>query len=138
MDEKGFSIRIVTPIGVATEDTASEAKLPTAMGEIGILPHHTRYTGILGTGILEYKPLGGGGPARRVVSGGFCSFTDNVLTILADSYDSRESIGDARQLEAEKQTLAKVLQEGNTYDAEWSRAREKLLRIEAIESLTRL
>ena len=78
-----FQLKIFTPAGLLLDDTTSEVKLPSAVGEIGVLPQHTRYCGLIGDGILEFwQP---GQKARRVkLSGGFCSFADQALVILAD------------------------------------------------------
>jgi F0F1-type ATP synthase epsilon subunit len=51
-----FRLKIFTPAGLVLEDSAREVKLPTEAGEIGILPQHARYCGILGNGQMEYLP----------------------------------------------------------------------------------
>lgn len=78
-----FKIRVLTPVGVALEDSAKSATLPTVDGEIGILPHHTRYSGIVGEGTLRYEKASGGSESIDV-TGGFVNFSGDTLTILAD------------------------------------------------------
>ena len=134
MSTQSFHIKIFTPLGLVVDEVASELKLPTAVGEIGVLPMHARYTGILGTGILEYRD-NSGAVKRYVISGGFASFSESGITILADSIDSKESALDIEKLKGEKPALSKLLSDGNTASAEWMRAKERLARIESIESL---
>lgn len=78
-----FKLRVITPAGVALDDSTSTVTLPTVDGQIGVLPHHTRYTGIIGAGRLQYDKVGGG-IGELEISGGFVSFADDTLTILAD------------------------------------------------------
>jgi F0F1-type ATP synthase epsilon subunit len=79
-----FRLKIFTPAGLVLEDSAREVKLPTEAGEIGILPQHARYCGILGNGQMEYLPAQSSTPKKLQVRGGFCSFVDETLTLLAD------------------------------------------------------
>lgn len=83
-----FKLVVYTPAGLAFEDTVSSVKLWTAMGEIGILPHHTRYTGIVEKGTLEYHVPGSALPKRTALTGGFCNFKDDTLTVLADGIEA--------------------------------------------------
>ena len=78
-----FHLKILTPAGLALMDVATEVYLPSSDGEIGVLPGHCIYTGLLGTGTLRFHS--DNGDSRRVqISGGFCNFANNTLTILAD------------------------------------------------------
>ena len=130
-----FKIRIFTPAGLEFEDSARDVKLPTSDGEIGILPEHIQYTGLLGTGILEFTALSSGSSAKRlVISGGFCSFSNNTLTILADMVDMPDKV-DRETYSKGRGQYQKTIEQGNTRDPEFDYAKQQLARIEAIDTL---
>ncbi|MCB0311496.1 MAG: hypothetical protein KDD42_09685, partial [Bdellovibrionales bacterium] len=97
------------------------------------LPQHTKFTGILGTGILEIEKSEGGSQ-RMVISGGVCTFVAGTFTVLADSADTLDSV-DRENYSAERQELKQLVDQGKTLDPEWAVARAKLARIEAIDEL---
>ena len=83
-----FKLVVFTPAGKAfEEDAVRSVKLWTAVGEIGILPGHTRYIGVLGRGVMEYEAPGSSQPKRVMLTGGFANFSDGTLTVLADSIE---------------------------------------------------
>ena len=131
---ESFSIKIFTPAGLLLEATVSSATIPTSQGEVGILPQHVRYAATLGTGILQYTLVSGGQSKKLVVSGGFCSFADDVLTVLADTVDLPESV-DRASYANDRAGLNKVLQGGDSTDPQWLAAQQKLARIEALDQL---
>ena len=79
-----FKLKILTPVGVILEaEEVTSVNLPSSNGEIGILPGHTRYSGLLGSGVLKFSSKVDSG--REVaLDCGFCAFSDNELIILAD------------------------------------------------------
>lgn len=81
---EGFKLKILTPVGVVLEEeNVTSVSVPSSEGEIGILPGHVKYSGLLGTGILKYNS-NSSKPHKVSVSEGFCNFSDNELVILAD------------------------------------------------------
>ncbi len=129
-----FRLRVLTPRGLEFEETVSAVTLPSSNGEIGILPDHTKYTGLLGTGVMSYVTAEGGQPVRLVVSGGFATFDHGLLTVLGDAIDTPESV-DAKSYAQERESLQATLKSGGPADAQWVMAEEKLARIEAIDRL---
>lgn len=80
----GFKLKILTPVGVVLEeDGVTAVNLPSSDGEIGILPGHIRYSGLLGKGVLKYTKSSGT-QNKVAVTEGFCNFSGDELTILAD------------------------------------------------------
>ena len=76
----------------------------------------------------------GSAKKRFVISGGFGSFTDNTLTLLADSVDFADSVNrDA--FARDREAALKVIQSSHSDTAEWSAAKAQLARIEALEAL---
>lgn len=134
MSAEYFTIKILTPAGLVLEERVREVKLPSSQGEIGILPHHVKYTGLLGVGILEYSAEGAGEKKRLVVCGGFCTFSNDTLTLLTDAVDLPENVD--RSLYAKnRDDLRKLIQSEDTQTAQWLISKEKLSRIEALDTL---
>lgn len=134
MSAESYKLKIFTPAGLACEDEASEVTLPAIDGEIGVLPQHIGYTGLLGTGLLSYNSLNESQAVRLVISGGFCNFNDDTLTILADSIDMIDTV-DREAYAKDRQKFSETLSGGDASSAEWNFAKEQLARIEAIDAM---
>ena len=85
MADAKFRLRVFTPAGLILDEETESVKLPAADGEIGVLPQHTKYSGLLGEGTLEFTS--GAGVRRITVSGGLTQFAHNTLTVLADKVE---------------------------------------------------
>ena len=134
MSEEVFQLKVVTPAGLALEDEASQVTLPSSQGEMGVLPRHCKYTGLLGTGLLEYYSVKEKKAIRLVIAKGFCNFIDDGLVILADSVVRQEDVAGESYSESRAE-LTKSLEGGNTLDPEWQFAKDELDKIEAIDRL---
>lgn len=134
-----FKIRIVSPRGVESEERTGAVSLPAEAGDIEILPHHVRYAGILGTGTISYFGEGKNVPTKLVVSGGFITFADDVLTVLADSVvtaDNRAVLGlSADGIAKERVRLEKLISGGGPGEPAWRRAQQELRRLDGVERL---
>jgi len=133
MSDKEF-IRVFTPAGLLFEEEIRSVRLPSAAGEIGILPGHARYTGLLGTGIMQYEIFETGQTVSCVVSGGFCNDSEDVLTILADSVDFPDSV-DRENYDSERKNLMQIIETSNSEEPRWKDAKSRLNRIEALDDL---
>ena len=129
-----INLRVLTPAGLVLEDKASSVTIPSSMGEIGILPQHAKYSGLLGTGILSYTSDTSTTARRLVVSQGFCNFSSDTITVLTDFVALADKI-DKTTYANERPTLEKLTAAGNTQEPEYLIAQEKLQRIEAIDRL---
>ncbi|MBN8548549.1 MAG: F0F1 ATP synthase subunit epsilon [Deltaproteobacteria bacterium] len=129
-----INLRVLTPAGLVFEDKASSVTIPSSMGEIGILPQHAKYSGLLGTGVLSYTPEASTTNRRIVVSQGFCNFSGDTLTILTDFVAQADKV-DKASYATERPALEKVTSTGSTMEPEYQIAKEKLSRIEAIDQL---
>lgn len=134
MSTDSFHLKIVTPEGLALDEQVSSVTLPSSQGEIGILPQHIDYNGLLGVGLLTYSKVGASTVGKAVVSGGFCQFGDGTLTILADSADLAESV-DPSKYAIDRAELQKVIEQEDTQSQKWQLAKERLARIEAIDRI---
>ena len=86
-----FSIKVVTPDGLAVEAETNEVTLETSKGQITILPSHINYTSLLGSGILNFTDRQNT-QHRFVTCNGFCNFLENSIVILTDYVDRSEGL----------------------------------------------
>ncbi|KKP80382.1 MAG: ATP synthase F1 subunit epsilon [Candidatus Moranbacteria bacterium RIFOXYA12_FULL_35_19] len=90
MSKSTIKFKIVTPEKTVFEDTVDQATLPTADGEVTILPNHISYIASLKAGELMLKKKGE--EILLCISGGFIEFHNNELIILADTAERAEEI----------------------------------------------
>jgi len=134
MSSNSFLFKVYTPGGLVLETTASEVTLPTSQGEVGVLPMHTSYTGLLGTGVVSYFCQETKSPKRFVVSEGFLSFSNDTLTFLADRADFVDKV-DTDSYTEHKAAYEKLIKNGDTLDPDYNFALVELKRIDAIEQV---
>lgn len=82
MNNTSFHLSVFTPAGLLLEEEVRSVTLPSAVGEIGILPKHVKYIGLLANGKMTY--LTSTEEKEVEITGGFCSFADEKLVVLAD------------------------------------------------------
>lgn len=89
---ESIKLQIVTPSGLIFDDEVEEVELPTVNGEIGVLPQHISYIGLLGSGVLEYKEASTKQKSILGIHGGFCFFSNETLAILANSVEPANNL----------------------------------------------
>ena len=134
MSEKSFSLKVYTPQGLVLEAQTDSVTIPGIDGEVGILPEHAQYVGVLGAGLLQYSVPGQQKPARLVVAGGFASFQVNELIVLADGVDFEKDVA-GTDVDTDIQSLNHKLAELNALDPEWGSTQQKIKRLEAIRAI---
>lgn len=93
-----LNLEIVTPEKRVLDTTVDSVTIPTASGEVGILPNHAPLISSLKPGILSYSK--GGSTDKMVIAGGFIEVGVNKVTILADVAETADEIdSDAAKLE---------------------------------------
>lgn len=95
-----INLKITTPERVVMSDEVEEVVLPTAMGEIGILPHHIPLVALLAPGEIRVKK--NNEELLLAVSGGFIEVQPTRVTVLADTAEHAEEIDEKRAEEARK------------------------------------
>lgn len=95
-----IKFKIVTPERTVYENEIDQITLPTADGEITVLPNHIPLISILIPGELSVKK--DGKEIAMAVSGGMIEVRANEMTILADTAERAEEIDLTRAEEARK------------------------------------
>lgn len=87
-----LTVDIVGPDGIRWSGQATFVTAPTIEGSIGLYPAHEPIMSVLKAGNVTVDDLEG---KRSVlpISGGFLSFDEDTITVIADSHtqDERES-----------------------------------------------
>lgn len=93
-----MNLKIITPEREVYSDDVDQVTLPTADGEITVLPHHIPLVSVLKAGEILIKKAGAIIPLA--VSGGMLRVSENCVTILADTAERVEEIIEERAQEA--------------------------------------
>ena len=95
-----MDLQIITPDATVFSETADEVHVPTATGEITVLPHHENLLTELTHGELIIKTKKQ--TRYLAVTGGFCDIRNNNVTILSDYAVPAEDISLEKALAARK------------------------------------
>ncbi len=83
-------LEIVTPERRVLDAEVDAVSVPTASGEVGILPSHAPMVSAIKPGVLTYTTRGAS--SRLAVTGGFLEVNANRVAVLADSAETAEEI----------------------------------------------
>lgn len=103
-----LNVEILSPEGSIYKDTASEIALPTAQGEITVLPSHTPLFAKLAGG--EVVVRGGKEEIYITISGGFLEVLGNRINVLAD-YAIRSEAIEAQKAEEARRKAEQLVKE---------------------------
>ena len=109
--------KIVTPERVVYESEIDQAILPTAQGQITILPNHISLVGVLKPGELMIKK--GKEEIAMAVSGGMIEVAKNKVVVLADTAEHASEIDEQRAQEAKDRAL-KLMSEKNREEVDYT------------------
>ena len=123
-----IKLEIVTPEKKVFDETVDSVTVPTATGEVGILPNHAPLISSLKSGILSYTK--GGTTEKMVISGGFVEVSANKASVLANIAETSEEINTetARQ---ERDAADKIVSNWKGTEEELEAELEKLDRANA-------
>lgn len=96
-----FKFKVVTPERVVFEKIVSQATLPTAAGEITVLPHHIPLIAEVVAGEIQLVDEAGERESLAV-SGGFAEVHPTTLVILADTAEMAGELDETRAAEAHR------------------------------------
>jgi F-type H+-transporting ATPase subunit epsilon len=115
-----LKFKIVTPEGIVYQDEIMQATIPTADGEITVLPGHIPLVSILRTGELKFKDKEG--DHAIALAGGFLEVRgNNELVLLADNAERAEVIDIDRAEEARKRAEELMSKADKTANIDFAR-----------------
>ncbi|MEZ5306764.1 MAG: ATP synthase F1 subunit epsilon [Pyrinomonadaceae bacterium] len=123
-----IELEIVTPERKVVDETVDSVVVPTAKGEVGILPNHAPLISALRSGILAYNK--GGESHKLVVSGGFVEVSGKKVSILADVAEAGHEV-DRESAAQERETVEKLLGSWNGTEEEFELELERLEKAQA-------
>ena len=130
-----LSFSVVTPEGTVVEAEAASVTLPTADGEITVLPSHIPLVSVLKPGVATFRTEKD--EQHLAVSGGFAQVSATSVIVLADTAERADNIDTVRAEQARKQ--AEEAMEGKLNDQELAevsaRLQKNLARLRAAELL---
>ncbi len=114
---QNINLKIITPERIVLEETIEQITLPTAAGEITILPNHIPIVSLLKPGEIRIKA----NKEEKILacSGGFIEFNNNQLKILADSAEHLEELDELKIKEAQERAL-QLIKEKQQTDVDFS------------------
>ena len=117
-------LQLVTPQGTLFNESFESISIPTATGQITILPGHTRLVSAIKPGELIVRNKG---KVQYIhVDGGFAEIKDkSEIVILADAAAHIAELNEAQILEA-KARAEQLLKQENMADEEYARAAASL------------
>jgi F-type H+-transporting ATPase subunit epsilon len=114
MSIKTIKFEIVTPEKVVLKQEILQITVPTASGEITVLPDHIPLVSILQPGVIEIKRADNV-VEIMAVSGGFLEVMKDKVVILADTAERAEELDEARNKEA-REKAEKLKEEAKNVD----------------------
>ena len=124
-----FPFRLVTPTGIVFEGDAAEVSAVGPLGEFGVLPEHINFITSLVPGVLEAQ-LPDGSKMHWVISGGLAEVKDSVMTVLASSAESPQTI-DPSAAKTQVQEADEKFSSMSFYDPNYAAAQDALKLAEA-------
>ena len=120
-----FSLKIVTPDGLAFDGAAEELIVRTTSGEMGILAGHINCVAPLGMG--RAMVLTEGQRKYAACIGGMVSMVDNKVTLVATTFEWADAI-DLPRAQRSEERANKVLSDKNASRQELQLAEARLKR----------
>jgi F-type H+-transporting ATPase subunit epsilon len=103
-----LKLEIVTPERKVVETEADSVTVPTASGDIGLLPNHAPLISAIKPGILAYTR--GGTTTQIAIAGGFVEVNRDKVSVLADAAETADEIN-AAAVKSSREELEKSLEE---------------------------
>lgn len=123
-----LKLEIVTPEKKVLDEPVDSVTVPTASGEIGILPNHAPLISALKSGILSYTTKGT--TDKLVVSGGFVEVSTDQVSILTDIAERADEI-DTAAARADREAAEKAMSGSASSVDELEAERERFEKAEA-------
>jgi F-type H+-transporting ATPase subunit epsilon len=128
-----ITLEIVTPERLAYSGSVDSIQVPSADGELGILPHHAPLIATLGAGELRIRH--DGTEESFAVFGGFVQVLPDKVVVMAESADLASEIDLERAVQARKdaERALEGFHEGPDLAAARASLQRELVRIRVAE-----
>jgi F-type H+-transporting ATPase subunit epsilon len=101
-----LKLEVVTPERKVVETEAESVTVPTASGEVGILPNHAPLISALKPGILSFTERGT--TTRLAIAGGFVEVNNDKVSVLANMAEAASEINTALA-QADRESAEKAI-----------------------------
>jgi F-type H+-transporting ATPase subunit epsilon len=128
-----LNVTFVTPDHQVSQGEVDMVVAPSALGELGILPHHRTLLADLVPGVVELRSEDGSKIERFAVSGGFLEVDRNHVALLVESAERPEEIDverAKRALASAEAALAQLSPLDPAYRDQVAHARRAQVRLE--------
>ncbi len=102
-----FELEVATPEKLVIQVTCTEANIPGADGELGILPGHAALLSSLTSGVLRYKAADGRDEVMAI-HGGWVEVQPTLVRVLTDAAENPDVVDRARAEESLKRAQARL------------------------------
>jgi len=127
MESAPLTLNVVTPNRKVVENLeVTEVRLPGALGEMTLLPHHQDLVSLLDTGVVLFKDAQGQ-VTEAAMSWGYLEVKENVVNLLADTLEREDEIDLARAQRA-LEKAEEMLNKQDLTDANFKKYQSKLHR----------
>lgn len=119
-------LKIVTPEKVIYDGEIDELIIPTATGEIAVLPHHIDLLTLITPGEMTIKHKGK--EQHVALTGGFLQIEKDTLTLLSDYAIRSEEIDIKKAQEAQKRAEETLKKKGDLSERDFAVAEAEMRR----------
>lgn len=102
-----FELEVATPEKLVIQASCTEAQIPGAEGELGILPGHAPLLSSLGSGVLRYKTADGRDEVLAI-HGGWVEVQQTLVRVLTDAAENPDAIDRKRAEESLKRAQSRL------------------------------
>ena len=124
MNDKSFVLEIITPDCVVFKGNVEHVQAPGRNGSFGVKIHHEPFMTLLRVGTTRLES--GADVQDFATSRGFCTITDEKMTVLCDSAEKAGEIDLERAREAKERALERL--QSKSKDIDVQRAERALAR----------
>lgn len=123
-----LQFKIVTPERTVFSATVKQVTLPTAVGQITILPGHEPLIGIIEPGEICIKEKNSSGQCFLAVSDGFLEVDNNIVRVFAQTAERAEELNEQAILKAKQEAEEALKNRDKASEVAFTEAESRLRR----------
>jgi len=130
-----MKLSIYTPeTALLVQKPVQEVLVPSAKGELGILPSHAALISLLQAGVLKYKTAANASWDKVAIGWGYLEVLQDEVKVLAESAQTKEAL-DLAQTEKKLQVVEQTLKRRDLEPKERERLEKERLRLQGEKDL---